>query len=869
MKRFSLVVFIFLVILSACGPRKGLSKNPIVLDTVTVTPNPNLDIYRASATKVWQIEHTKVALSFNFKERTANGKEWIDMHPYFYPTDTLVLDAKSMHIDTAMLVGKNGYERVLYTYGDNLLKFKFNKIYTKDDSIQLYIRYTAMPYSLSTEGSRAIADDRGLYFINTDNSVPNKPVQIWTQGETESNSHWLPTIDKPNERFTIDIELTVPDSMQTLSNGYMVKHVEHRNGMRTDVWKMDMPIQAYAAMFAIGHFSIIKDTWHGKEMNYYVEPAYGPYASEIFKHTPDMISYFSDITGIPYPWNKYDQVVVRDYISGAMENTTASLFGEFMNETHRELIDRDYEDVVSHELFHQWFGDYVTCKSWSNITVNESFANYSEQLWREHKYGNASAEKLAYEDLHKYLQSSKVSDPPLVRFSYNDREDVFDRISYEKGGAVLNYLRGLMGDAAFFKSMNVYLSKNALQSAEADQWRLAIEEVTGSDWTWFFDEWYYHGGHPALDVSYEYNDDAEQLLVHVRQTQADSPYKYHIPLKAAVIYANKKALVDWDIESRKETYIYPYKNGVRPVVVPDALHWLPGELNDNKGMPQWLVQYNTSDSYIDKRQALLAAGRNIDDSISQIIVSEALTDKLPTIKQFALNVLNVLKNKKWHDKWKDQVVYMLDDQSNAVHAAALDVLGEWKITAAKPMMISAVNDRSYSVASSALGALYKIDADTAYIVAKQLLPTHPGGDLELIIWSTIGKKGYENDINLFKEKVPYVYGTRQFSFITSLYYYMLEVKSDVAFENGAEIMATLTMKEPIKSYRPALASYLYRLAQTYDGKAKIDSKENAAEDTRRIEILKNYIDRIVTAEKDPDNLKAYKTMKTKASAFSE
>ena len=870
MRRLLSIIFVFSIILSACGPHKKLSKHTVLLDTVVVKPNPNLDIYRGSATKVWDISHTKVALSFDLKEKTANGKAWIDMHPYFYATDTLVLDAKGMHIDTAMIVTPQGNRPVSYSYENNELKFRFAKEYKKEDSIRLYIRYTAMPYSATTGGSHAITDDRGLYFINTDNSIPNKPVQIWTQGETESNSHWLPTIDKPNERFTIDIELTVPDSFQTLSNGYMVKQTAEKNGLRTDVWKMDMPIQAYAVMFAIGHFTIVKDSWHGKDVNYYVEPAYGPYASKIFKNTPEMMSYFSDITGILYPWNKYDQVIVRDYVSGAMENTTASLFGEFMNETNRELMDRDFEDVVSHELFHQWFGDYVTCESWSNITVNESFANYSEQLWRGHKYGKASSDKLAYEDLHKYLQSAKLSDPPLVRFYYNDREDVFDRISYEKGGAVLNYLKGLMGDEVFFKAMNIYLSKNALHCAEAQQWRLAIEDATGTDWNWFFNQWYYRGGHPVLDVMYDYDDDAKQLIVTVAQKQTDSFYKYQLPLKAAIIYGNEKNIADWDITSKKETFIYPYKDGQKPVIIPDAMHWLPGELNDNKIAWQWLAQYRNSDDYINKRVAILGAARNLDDSSSQILLTEALADNIPTIKQYTLDILQLQKKTRWQDKWKEQIAYMaLNDGNNAVRASAFDVLGDWKIKSAIQSMIDAVNDSSYNVSSSALAALYKISEDTAYDISKRLLASNPGGDLELAIWSIIGKKGYENDINFFEQKAPYVYGTRKFSFVSSIYYYLLNVKSDVAFEKGVALIAKLAMKEPIKTYRPGLASYLYRLAQSYDSKAKTDNKTDAANDTKRIEIIKAYIDKIVDAEKDADNLKTYKSMKTTANEFTD
>src|SRR5690606_25883012 len=150
--------------------------------------------------------------------------------------------------------------------------------------------------------------------------------------------------------------------------------------------------QIYALMFAVGKFEIIDDEpWNQIPVNYYVEPEYAPFAQKMFQNTPEMMGFFSEITGVPYPWNKYSQIVVRDYVSGAMENTTASLFGEFMNQNFREIADKNYEDVVAHELFHQWFGDYVTAESWSHINLNESFANYGEYRWRKYKYGDASA----------------------------------------------------------------------------------------------------------------------------------------------------------------------------------------------------------------------------------------------------------------------------------------------------------------------------------------------------------------------------------------------------------------------------------------------------------------------------------------------
>src|SRR5690606_27924383 len=140
---------------------------------------------------------------------------------------------------------------------------------------------------------------------------------------------------------------------------------------------------------------------------------------------------------------------------------------------------------------------------WSNLTLNESFANYGEQLWRRYKYGKASNDELAFEDLAKYLGARDASAVPLVRFHYHSRDDMFDRVSYQKGGAILNYLHGLMGDSAFYRAMNIYLTKNALQPAEAHNWRMAVEEATGLDWNWFFNQWYYREGHPILNVQYD------------------------------------------------------------------------------------------------------------------------------------------------------------------------------------------------------------------------------------------------------------------------------------------------------------------------------------------------------------------------------
>jgi len=821
----------------------------VTMDTLEVSAKAGKPPYQPSATHTWEIRNTRVALTFNMKEKTANVKEWIKMHPFFYGADTISLDAKSMQIDSVEDAGKKNTP-LPYTYANDKLVIRLPHTYKQGDSLTLYLKYKAMPYAETTGGSSAITEDRGLYFINTDGSIPHKHSQIWTQGETEANSHWMITFDKPNTRFTTQIELTVPDSFVTLSNGVLVKQTKTGKDMRTDIWREDMPIQAYAVMFAAGKFSIIKDKWKTKEVSYYVEPEYAPYASLMFNHTPEMIDHFSTITGVQYPWNKYNQVVVRDYVSGAMENTTASLFGEFMNENKREIADHDNEDIVSHELFHQWFGDYVTCESWSNLTVNESFANYGEQLWRRYKYGKASSDELAWSDLQLYIYSSSMNDPQLVRFNYDNREEMFDAISYNKGGAILHYLNVLMGDDAFNRAMNIYLTKNALHSAEAHNWRMAVEEATGQDWNWFFNEWYFHAGHPNLKINYDYQDSANRLVVSITQTQKDSTFDYTLPLKTAVIYGDHKTIVDWNVTKRKDTLIYAYKNGMKPAIVPDVEHVMPGDLHDNKKIAQWLAAYNNCDDYITRRLAIGAASKQLSDSSAQAIMQMAFSDSLYLTRRYALGTLTKVQSDKYRKKWLQNIKDATRDNNIHVRAEAFSVLAEWKEKSVKAIDIEAIADSSYSVAGEALSGLNEIDADTAYVLARKIVQQDPKSTLKSEAWTIVGKKAADGDVSLYETYTPYMLGNQKYTIAMSLESYLKHVESDESFDRGLGVYVTMIRNESAKSLKPALAGFLFQLAKEEKSNTTDDDKSKAAKAEKRLGAMKLALQKMTDDEQD-------------------
>lgn len=446
-----------------------------------------------------------------------------------------------MDINAVELVKPGAKNTALaYNYSDGMnLIITLDKEYKANENYTLYINYIAKPDELKAEGSAAIKDAKGLYFINPKGEEKDKPTQIWTQGETEATSVWVPTIDRPNQKSTQEFYLVVPSKYVTLSNGKLISQTPNNDGTRTDYWKMDLPHAPYLFFIGVGDYAVVKDSYKGKEVSYYVEKEYEKVARKIFGNTPEMMKFFSEVvTGVDYPWVKYSQIVGRDYVSGAMENTTATLHQESAQQNARELQDGvAWESTIAHELFHQWFGDYVTAESWSNLTVNESFADYSQYLWEEHKYGADAAGEENEKEMQAYIRGNS-SKKDLVRFYYADKEDMFDLVSYQKGGRILNMLRNYVGDSAFFKSLNKYLNDNKFGNGSAHKLRLAFEAVTGRDLNWFFNQWYFNSGHPKLNINSAYDETAKQVVLTIKQTQ-DSNKIFKLPV-AIDVYADKE-----------------------------------------------------------------------------------------------------------------------------------------------------------------------------------------------------------------------------------------------------------------------------------------------------------------------------------------
>jgi aminopeptidase N len=696
-------------------------------------------IYRGTPTIINDLVHTKIDGRFNYAKAQLDGKVWLTLKPHFYATDSLTLDAKGMDIKEVALVNGTAKKTLQYRYDSMLLRITLDKNYKGGEKYTVYIQYTARPNDYKGTGSAAITDAKGLYFINPDGKEKNKPVQIWTQGETEATSVWVPIIDKTNQKTTQETYMTVPAKYVTLSNGLLKSSVKNSDGTRTDYWKMDLPHAPYLFFMGVGDFSIIKDSYKGKEVSYYVEKEYAPVARKIFGNTPEMMTFFSNKLGIDYPWSKYAQIVGRDYVSGAMENTTATLHQESAYQNARELTDDNvWENTIAHELFHQWFGDYVTCESWSNLTVNESFANYSEYLWQEYKYGLDAAYEHQYQDMQGYLLQPGNDKKNLVRYHYASREDMFDAVSYNKGGRILNMLRRYVGDEAFFKSLNNYLATNKFKTGEAAQLRLAFEEVTGQDLHWFWNQWYYGSGHPKLKIDYDYNDATGTAKVTIEQTQKGDKI-FRLPIYIDVYTGSKKERTMVWVENRKDSFTFTYSS--RPDLINvDAEKLLLCEKTDNKTAENFVHQYKHAPNYFDRREAI--------DFFAKKGMKELLwatNDPYPGLRRMAIDRLG--KNSKLKDD--AEVMAAIEkmattEKDKRTKAAAIKMLAKTGDKKYESIYSRFIADSSYSVAGACLEGLQKLDESKAYEMAKKYSADAKGA-LGDVVSKAIVSKGSESD----------------------------------------------------------------------------------------------------------------------------
>ena len=449
------------------------------------------------------IDHARLELEPDFQRRSIRGTELLTITA-LEERDILELDAAELDVESVKMDGKTLSFRLL---GDRL-RINLGRKSREDETFHIEVKYSASPR-------------RGFYFVGPDSGYPEKRLEAWTQGEATESKFWFPTIDHPQVKFTSELVVNVPDGMVAISNGRLTR----RSGQNFH-WSDEDPHPAYLTSLVIGKYAEVSDG----SLFYYVPEQNIDDLNRSFERTPEMLRFFEDYFGVKYPFRKYSQVTVQDFIFGGMENSSCTTLT--LDTLHDEKAHLDFtsDHLVSHELAHQWFGDLVTCRDWQHIWLNEGFATYCEALYWESSRGLDEFHYYVMQTSDDYLEEAATRYVrPIVTKTYKHPDELFDRHTYEKGGVVLHMLRREVGDARFRRAVGAYLRQYANGNAETDDLRRVFELQTGRSLQEFFDQWLYRSGHPELKV--EFSESSSIAKLKIAQEQQGEPFDFQLEVR--------------------------------------------------------------------------------------------------------------------------------------------------------------------------------------------------------------------------------------------------------------------------------------------------------------------------------------------------
>ena len=663
--------------------------------------------------RTFHVKHLKLEVSFDDEERKVKGTSTLVLIPINDGLKSLELDAVDMTISRVT----DGDGRHLdFEVADGKILVRLLRAYKAGQEFQLAVEYEAQPKA-------------GLFFISPDKSYPNKPFQIWTQGESEDNKRWFPCYEAPNDRMTTELIVTVKSKYSTVSNGRLAEvKTDAKRGMKTYRWVQDIPHVNYLVTLVVGEFDFQEEKVDGIPVQYYVPKGKAKFIPLAFQNTPDMLEYFAGVTGLKYPWAKYAQVVVQDFTFGGMENTTCTTLTEYC--LHDEKARPNYmaDSLVAHELAHQWFGDYITMKSWGHAWLNEGFASYFDPLWWEHKFGRDEFHQRMLDTAKEYFkEDAEHNRRPIVTHKYKEADDMFDGHTYQKGACVLHMMRYVLGDDLWWKAIKHYVHKKGQGIVETTDFKEAIEESTGRALDWFFNEWLYKGGHPEFDISWSYDDKSKLIVLTVKQKQdtKDGTPLFKMPITIEI--ATKKRLwrENLDVEKAEHTYFIPSPD--RPqMVLFDPDNWILKKLTFEKQKDELLHQIAHAENVIPRIQACEGLAKiPYDKAVFEALKKSLTSDKFWGVRAAAAKALGEMATAEAKEILLSEGI---KQQDSRVRRAVVDSLGNFRGDEEVFERLCAIyrSDKAYYVVSGAAIALGKLRDPKAFeVITKNMdRPSH-------------------------------------------------------------------------------------------------------------------------------------------------
>jgi aminopeptidase N len=661
----------------------------------------------------YHLQNVRVSLRFDLDQRKVIGEVTHTLSPLRDGLTHFDFDCADLTISSVRVNGKDA----TFELRDNKLRVNLTQPAKSGEKFEVNIVYEGKPTS-------------GLYFILPDKDDPNRPKEIWTQGEAEDTHHYIPIYDYPNDRTTSEMILTVPSDWLTVSNGKLLSVQDGAGGMKTWTWRQSLPVSTYLISFVAGEFKEKKDSWHNLPVAYYVPRGMEDTIDPTFSHTKQMLDFFSERFGVPYPWEQYAQSAVDDFVAAGMENVSATTLSA-RDMVRAELAGEKAEaadGLLSHELTHQWFGDLVTCKDWTNTWLNEGFATFGANLWEEHQYGVDASDYRYWRDQNSWMSSKEYYPVPVVTREINDSVEYVGNV-YDKGGWVLKMLRKQLGDEAFFRALKHYLEANRLQNVVTADLVKAIEESTGTNVDPFFDQWIFGAGAPRFAVKYTYDAEAKKVSLNVKQTQKVEGHVglFRVPVDVAVTTASGEKIFPAEVSKADEAFSFSV-DGPPLMVLFDKGNKILRSLDFQKSPEEWIRQLQTAQDVSDRADAAVALGNIKDnDAVTAALGEAARRDRFWGVRNEALRALGHVNS----PNARKQVLTALSNEHPWVRQVAVEQMGRFQNDeeTVKRLLSIYKDDKAYSVRGQALQSLAQDKGSGTMALLEKALSTSSPDDV--------------------------------------------------------------------------------------------------------------------------------------------
>ena len=684
----------------------------------------------------YDLQHSKIALRFDLEQKKVIGDVTHSLSILRDGTTKIAFDSVGLTIHGVTL---NKSRAKFETTADKLI-IPLAAGAKAGDKFEIAIRYEGKP-------------SKGMYFILPDKDYPDRPKQIWTQGEAEDTRYYLPTYDYPNDRLTTETILTVPASWLTVSNGKLISVTDAGKGLKTWYWKEAVPSSTYLITVVAGEFDEVKDSWRGIPLTYYAPKGRGDRLPINYGPTPAMMELFARKFGVAYPWEKYAQVMVDDFVAGGMENSSATT-NNSSSLVHPKLAPEYFtgeDDLISHELAHQWFGDLVTFKDWGNIWLSEGFATFGEILWTEAHYGKDQADYERWRGFREWFGEISLYNKPIMRHDFD--ADEFDGNAYGKSGRVLYMLRQQLGEEAFYAGLKRYLDKNRGKNAVTADFARAVEEATHVNIDEFLGQWIYGAGAPRFELSYAYDNEKQQVALSVKQTQkVDGRVGiFRVPVEVEITTATGPQL--YPITVSKANQVFTFPSATAPLMVLfDKGGQILKSANFHKEKKEWLYQAKKATEVSDRADAVVALGKSKEDEEVVAAVGEVLCkDKFWGVRATAADALGQLGGAAAAKLLLDSVDSNERPWLRSRIVAALDNFPGNSAVIEKLEAI-AKQDRSYRARAAALQALGQLKTPNAFATLEAAVAADsPDGFLRKAALRAFGSLGDDKAVPLLLE----------------------------------------------------------------------------------------------------------------------